>query len=455
MVVTVEPGIYFSVYALQYFYLPSPIHSKYINVEVVQRYLPVGGVRIEDDILITSKGYENLTKAPKGDAMLEIIRNGKSNADATSSRTQRPSRRSPIEEESPLLRAPGISSESPELMLKPLARAATMPAEFRKRGSVDFEPFDGPSLFSNFKRTTTTDENVQLWRQSRERTPGPESPKAAAGKPTPVCGESIPGVEHVYMSNASSLRDTSRGQRECAGLQKCKSCLILVQTLDRLRQNLNTSAQSSPTLEQKPFFTPATVPTSSRSTHLEQLPGRLNTVKEDSKPAPTTSQPDAPQRQSIHARSDNPAPQNPFRAPPPTHSIPTPQNPFRAPPPPPRSILTPRFPADPIPSPNRRAPSSRPIRTRHSMGNLPRTTRPNNTQEAMVSARRLRRQPENSTAPFPPHARTVPSNNYSSEATLKEIEQLTRRVASLEFQALFEGSQKERSSHSDQQPDLL
>ena len=55
MVVTVEPGIYFSVYALQHFYLPSPVHRNFINVEVSERYMPVGGVRIEDDILITDK----------------------------------------------------------------------------------------------------------------------------------------------------------------------------------------------------------------------------------------------------------------------------------------------------------------------------------------------------------------------------------------------------------------
>ena len=55
-------------------YLPSPIHSKYINKEALLRYLPVGGVRIEDDILITSSGYENLTTAPKGEEMLRIIK---------------------------------------------------------------------------------------------------------------------------------------------------------------------------------------------------------------------------------------------------------------------------------------------------------------------------------------------------------------------------------------------
>ena len=36
----------------------------------------VGGVRIEDDILITKDGYENLTLAPKGKEMLDIIKEG-------------------------------------------------------------------------------------------------------------------------------------------------------------------------------------------------------------------------------------------------------------------------------------------------------------------------------------------------------------------------------------------
>ncbi|KAI9814208.1 MAG: hypothetical protein M1827_003374 [Pycnora praestabilis] len=73
MVVTVEPGIYFSHYGLENFYLPSPIHAKYINRSVLDQYFHVGGVRIEDDILITADGYENLTTAPKGEAMLHLI----------------------------------------------------------------------------------------------------------------------------------------------------------------------------------------------------------------------------------------------------------------------------------------------------------------------------------------------------------------------------------------------
>ena len=65
---------YFNRDALEGIFLPSPVHSKYINKAVLDRFMPVGGVRIEDDLLITSKGWENLTTAPKGEAALKIIR---------------------------------------------------------------------------------------------------------------------------------------------------------------------------------------------------------------------------------------------------------------------------------------------------------------------------------------------------------------------------------------------
>ena len=74
MVVTVEPGIYFSDFALSKVYLRDPAHLKYINTEVLSKYMPIGGVRIEDDVLVTKKGYANLTTAPKGDEALKIIR---------------------------------------------------------------------------------------------------------------------------------------------------------------------------------------------------------------------------------------------------------------------------------------------------------------------------------------------------------------------------------------------
>jgi Xaa-Pro dipeptidase len=72
-VLTVEPGIYFNRYAMEEVYLKDTRFAKYINQPLLERYYPVGGVRIEDDILVTKNGYENLTTAPKGDAALKII----------------------------------------------------------------------------------------------------------------------------------------------------------------------------------------------------------------------------------------------------------------------------------------------------------------------------------------------------------------------------------------------
>jgi len=72
-VVTIEPGLYLNELILRAV-LADPKQCKFIDVEVLKRYIPVGGVRIEDDILITRSGYENLTKALKGEEMLKAIR---------------------------------------------------------------------------------------------------------------------------------------------------------------------------------------------------------------------------------------------------------------------------------------------------------------------------------------------------------------------------------------------
>lgn len=72
MVVTIEPGLYFSPLALANA-RKQPL-AKYIDFEVANKYVHIGGVRIEDDILVTANGYENLTTAPKGKEMLAIIR---------------------------------------------------------------------------------------------------------------------------------------------------------------------------------------------------------------------------------------------------------------------------------------------------------------------------------------------------------------------------------------------
>lgn len=58
MVVTDEPGIYFSPFLLEHI---TAEQKKFVNLDLVDKYMYVGGVRLEDDILVTKDGYENLT----------------------------------------------------------------------------------------------------------------------------------------------------------------------------------------------------------------------------------------------------------------------------------------------------------------------------------------------------------------------------------------------------------
>ncbi|XPS75458.1 Xaa-Pro dipeptidase [Ascochyta lentis] len=234
MVVTVEPGIYFSVYALQHFYLPSPVHSRFINEKILQRYLPVGGVRIEDDILITSKGCENLTTAPKGDKMFDIIR-GNSSVLKTSKRTT--AVHSTGTREPHLVRAPGVPLQVTPQALRPMNRAATMPSQSDQRHVGDM---DRRNISLGFRRSMTTDERVQHWRESYRRSPPLEASPPNEEKPITVCGSFSPNVKHVFIGDGCTRSVQS------TGLSDCTNCTILSQTLIRLRENLALATQSSP-----------------------------------------------------------------------------------------------------------------------------------------------------------------------------------------------------------------
>jgi Xaa-Pro dipeptidase len=66
MVVTVEPGVYFIDSLLQG--LRNGPHAAAVNWTLVETLRPCGGIRIEDNVLVTTAGHENLTRTAFADA---------------------------------------------------------------------------------------------------------------------------------------------------------------------------------------------------------------------------------------------------------------------------------------------------------------------------------------------------------------------------------------------------
>lgn len=64
MVMTIEPGIYF-IQALLKPALENEKKSQFLNTEKVKKLLNFGGIRIEDNLIITEDGFENMTDLPK------------------------------------------------------------------------------------------------------------------------------------------------------------------------------------------------------------------------------------------------------------------------------------------------------------------------------------------------------------------------------------------------------
>uniref|UniRef100_H2ZPX9 Xaa-Pro dipeptidase n=1 Tax=Ciona savignyi TaxID=51511 RepID=H2ZPX9_CIOSA len=79
MVLTIEPGIYFNWPMIEQA-LNNPEMSRFINADVIQRFRNFGGVRIEDDVAVTSDGMEMLTCVPRDvDEIERLMAEGRAN----------------------------------------------------------------------------------------------------------------------------------------------------------------------------------------------------------------------------------------------------------------------------------------------------------------------------------------------------------------------------------------
>eukprot|EP00611_Tribonema_gayanum_P004400 TRINITY_DN1357_c0_g1_i3.p1 TRINITY_DN1357_c0_g1~~TRINITY_DN1357_c0_g1_i3.p1 ORF type:complete len:280 (+),score=75.44 TRINITY_DN1357_c0_g1_i3:687-1526(+) len=75
MVITVEPGIYFINHLLDQA-LADPALSCFLVADAVERYRGIGGVRLEDDVLVTDNGIRNLTNCPRTVEDVEGVMSG-------------------------------------------------------------------------------------------------------------------------------------------------------------------------------------------------------------------------------------------------------------------------------------------------------------------------------------------------------------------------------------------
>ena len=180
--------------------------------------------------------------------MLEIIQGH--NAEFSNFPRWSPYHRTSAHEQT-LRRAPGIANNAPEPILKPLSGTSGVgnkaeTKERSRRESGDFEPFNGPSLFSSFNPVAT---RVPDHSHRQHASRGPRAQRHEPQKP--VCGDDSSKYCHAYMDFS-----TPRGKVDVSPMHRhtpsqkppCGKCAVLVQTLERLRHNFldsNTESESS------------------------------------------------------------------------------------------------------------------------------------------------------------------------------------------------------------------
>ncbi|GFR50247.1 hypothetical protein Agub_g12433, partial [Astrephomene gubernaculifera] len=75
MVITVEPGCYFNP-ALLLPALEDKVKSRYLVRDAILAHMDMGGVRLEDNVVVTESGAESLTHVPRTPEEIETVMKG-------------------------------------------------------------------------------------------------------------------------------------------------------------------------------------------------------------------------------------------------------------------------------------------------------------------------------------------------------------------------------------------
>jgi len=76
MIITVEPGCYFNP-ALLIPAMEDPTQSKFLVKDALMRFMDFGGVRLEDNVVVTESGSDSLTDVPRLVEEVEAVMAGK------------------------------------------------------------------------------------------------------------------------------------------------------------------------------------------------------------------------------------------------------------------------------------------------------------------------------------------------------------------------------------------
>jgi hypothetical protein len=156
--------------------------------------------------------------------------------------------------EEPLRRAPGISKRVASPFLKPFSRAATEPISSTRRGSSeDAQAFEDHWLFEGSQKPApfTGVERVHgnFQKANESRPTGYFAAPVTQDTHLPLCGTVSSDVEHMFMGWQNEPRKNTASAYLGIGIRakapKCQHCVVLSETVNRLRKTLSQSTKSS------------------------------------------------------------------------------------------------------------------------------------------------------------------------------------------------------------------